>query len=206
MKEGPRGADWHSEWGPRGADWHLKEGPRGADCIWRRGPGAQTGIWRQGCEGEGCGTAGLGEGLPPRRRPAALQQWAEEPRPLRPADLCGERLRCLEAGGWRLPLASGQQGGSSHWPEANGLPLVEGSTNESFHWPGLRRAARPSGICSFGVPSAAAIVQRAVSLEVLVSGTALVFRVASGTSPLPVSLGWTPRRKRRHWRWLWGRR
>lgn len=184
FERGATGRRLYLEEGTRGADWHLEAGLRRRRL--RNG-------W-------------TGRRTSPRRRPAALQQWAEEPRPLRPADLCGERLRCLEAGGWRLPLASGQQGGSSHWPEANGLPLVEGSTNESFHWPGLRRAARPSGICSFGVPSAAAIVQRAVSLEVLVSGTALVFRVASGTSPLPVSLGWTPRRKRRHWRWLWGRR
>lgn len=177
-------ADWHLEEGPRGTDWHLEAGTRGRRL--RNG-------W-------------TGRRTPPRRRAAAQQPRAEKPRPLRPAALRGARLRSLEAGGWRLPLAAGQQGGSSHWPEVSGLPLVEGLTNESFHWPGLRRAARSSGICSCGVPGAAAIVQRAVSLAVLVAGTALVFRVASGTSPLPVSLGWTPRRKRRRWRWLRGRR
>lgn len=102
-------------------------------------------------------------------------------------------------------MAAGQEGRKRPMAQSQ-LPLAEGSTNEHFNWPGLRRAARPSGSCSCGFPCAAAIVQRAVSLTVLVAGTAVVFRVASGTSPLPVSLGWTPRRKRRHWQWLRGRR
>lgn len=83
----------------------------------------QTGIWRRGCEGEGCGTAGLGEGLPHDDEP---QHSSHEQR--NPAH-SGPRLCAVSAcGAWR------PEDGGSHWLQGNGEEAPIGPKPTGSHW------------------------------------------------------------------------